>query len=165
MPRISDIEILHLPEQPVLSIECVTTPDALPEVIGKGFAQLATYLEKINARLSDVPFVTYCQNLSAESLAATENCEEDLCIALCLPLCAPLPGEGEIIARTLAAREVAFCMVLGPYDAIGPVYSEMADWVQKKGYRAPEVSYEYYYNGQRYPDSHLLTKLMLLLEK
>lgn len=165
MPRISDIEILHLPEQPVLSIETRTTPDVLPDVIGKGYARLAAYLQKIDGRSSDVPFVAYCQNLSAEALPIVENCAMNLDIELCLPLPAPLPGEGDIIFRTLPAREVAFCMILGPYDAVDPVYEEMADWIQKKGYRAPQVSYEYYYNGQRYPDAHLLTKLMMLLEQ
>ena len=165
MPRISDIQMLRLPKQPVLCIRCQTVPEALPEVIGKGYEKLAAHLEKIGGHLADIPFVTYCQDLSPEAQPAGDECCTSFIVELCFPLAAPLPGEGEIAFKALPARDVAVCMVLGPYDAIGPVYEEMAAWIQEKGYTIPRQSSECYYNGQGYPKEQLLTKLMMPLER
>ena len=55
MPRISNIEILSLPEQPVLYIRQQTAPAALPEVIGKGYGRLAAHLEKVGGNCLTFP--------------------------------------------------------------------------------------------------------------
>ena len=165
MPRISNIEILSLPEQAVLYIRQQTVPSALPDVIGSGYARLADVLEKTGGKLCDVPFMTYCQELSTTGEFAENGCPAALTVELCFPLVAPVAGEDDIRSKVLPAREAAFCMVLGPYDAIGPVYEEMFAWIQARGYAAPTSSSEYYYNGQGYPEEQLLTKLMMPLER
>lgn len=168
MPRISDFAILRLPEQPVLRIRRQTAPAALPEVISTGYARLAAHLHALGGRLSDAPFVVYGQSLAVTEAPLPEGCAAaagEVAVELCFPLAAPVPGQGEVECATLAARDVVFCMVLGPYDAIGPVYEEMAAWIQAKGYAAPQASGECYYNGQGYPAEHLLTKLMMPLTR
>ena len=109
--------------------------------------------------------MTYCQELATEEPPAESDCPAELTVELCFPLAKPVSDEGDVACKILPAREVAFCMVLGPYGAIGPVYEEMAAWIQAKGYATPRVSSEFYYNGQGYPEEHLLTKLMMPLER
>lgn len=162
MPRISDIEILRLPEQAVLYIRQLTTPDALPYVISKGYERLSIYLESIGGLLSDVPFVTYCQALSDGGQA---DCTTELVVEMCFPLPASVQGDGVIKSKILPVRDVVCCMVLGPYSAIGPVYAEMTDWIQERGYVCPQTSSEYYYNGQGYSEAQHLTRLMMPLAR
>ncbi len=150
MPRISPIEKLRLPQQPVLCISQQTTPEKLPEVIGRGYARLTEHLRNVQGHLADVPFVTYCQSLETAQQATEQICPASLLVELCFPL---------------PARDVAFCMVLGAYESIAPVYEEMAAWIQAHGYAPPRASCEYYYNGQEYPEEQRLTKLVMPLEE
>lgn len=58
-----------------------------------------------------------------------------------------------------------FCMYRGPYQEMEPVYNEMAKWIEEHGYQATGTAYEYYYNGPECPESELLTKIVMPVQK
>ncbi len=153
MPRISDFAILAQPEQPVLKIDRTASIGEFPTFIGQGFQTLGAYQKENNAELVDVPYVSF-----------KEIGPERFIVSVCFPLLKPLPGKDEIVAEVLPVRKIAFCMYLGPYDPITPVYEEMRQWVGQQGYAVPDSSYEQYFNGQEYPEEQLLTKIVLPLE-
>jgi effector-binding domain-containing protein len=40
-------------------------------------------------------------------------------------------------------------------------YEEMADWIAKNGLKPVGTAYEHYYNGPEYPESELLTMIVM----
>lgn len=150
MPRITAIEMLNLPEQPVLRIRRTVAAAEIPNVIGPGYAELGAYLRRLGGEPADVPFVLY-RGTDPAALA----------VELCFPLPAPLPGQGAIEAALLPAETAAFCMYLGDYGQMMPVYEEMRDMIVKKSFVPQDVSREYYYNGPEFPLEQMLTKIIM----
>ncbi len=52
-------------------------------------------------------------------------------------------------------------MYRGPYSESEPVYEEMAEWIKEKGLEPVGICYEYYYNDLQFPESELLTKVVM----
>lgn len=153
MPRISDFAILAQPEQPIIKISQAASIGDFPTIIDQGFQTLGAYQNENKADLVDIPYVSF-----------KEIGPERFTVSVCFPLLKPLPGKDDIVAEVLPARKIAFCMYLGPYDPITPVYEEMRKWVEEQGYTVPDNSNEQYFNGQNYPEEQLLTKIILPLE-
>lgn len=76
-----------------------------------------------------------------------------------------MPRISDIAMLSLPEQKVIHCMYLGPYNLITGVYEEMTAWLVENGYSVPGISYETYYNGQGYPMTQLLTKVILPLER
>mgnify|MGYP000854129502 CR=1 FL=1 len=150
MPRISSIEILNTPEQPALSIRTRSSVDKLPMVIGESFAKLAGYLGSLGEHPSGVPFVAY-HNMDMA----------DLDVEIGFPVAAPLPGREDIQYAPVPAGKRVFCMYLGAYSEMAPVYDEMASWITANGYTPVGTAYEYYYNGPDCPTAQLLTQIAM----
>ena len=85
MPKVSNIELIKIGKQPVLSVRTITNAANLPSVIGESFRKIADYLAEINELMSDVPFVAY------HSLDP-----EDMDIEVGFPVPSPLSGKGDI---------------------------------------------------------------------
>ena len=150
MPRISDIELIKTPEQPVISIRARTPADKLPMVIGQAFGKLAAYLVSLGEHPSGIPFVAYHKMDMA-----------DLDVEMGFPVAAPLPGHEDIQYSPVPAGKRVFCMYLGAYSEMAPVYDEMASWITANGYTPVGTAYEYYYNGPDCPTAQLLTQIAM----
>jgi len=72
-----------------------------------------------------------------------------------------LPGKGEIQSGFIPEGKVIFCMYRGAYSEMEPTYREMSDWLEEHGLKPSGVAYEYYYNGPEYPESELLTMIVM----
>lgn len=154
MPRISNFEFLTLRPQPVIRLTRTTAVEALPQVIGEGFRTLGAYAMEKDVQLCDIPFVSFRGDDPSKFL-----------VRVSFPLAAAIEGRDEIEALTLPSCKAAFCMYLGDYDGIQPVYEEMIAWLASQGFAKPGESWEYYYNGQDYPREQLLTRLVMPLEQ
>ena len=56
-------------------------------------------------------------------------------------------------------------MYKGAYSGMEKPYAYMAEWIEKNGYKASGIAYEYYYNSpQEVPESELLTRIVILVE-
>lgn len=153
MPKMTDIVILQLSEQPTLSIRTRTQVDQLPALIGESYVKIASYMKDLGECFSDVPFVAY-HNLDMQ----------DLDVEMGFPVAKPLPDNQDIHFSVIPARKVIFCMYRGAYSDMAPVYEEMAKWIEDNGFTASGTSYECYYNGPECPASELLTKIVMPLK-
>ena len=77
---------------------------------------------------------------------------QNLDVEIGFPVASPLPGKGEIQAGLIPEGKIVFCMYLGGYGEIGPVYEEMAKWITDKGLIPEGTAYEYYYNDPEFPE-------------
>ena len=150
MPRISNIELLNCPDQPALTIRTRTSVDKLSVMIGFGYDRLAAYLGTLGEHMSNMPFVAY-HNMDMA----------DLNVEIGFPVPSPLAGNGDIHYAPVPGGLRAFCMYLGPYSEMAPVYNEMAVWIIKNGFTAVGTSYEYYFNGPDCPEDQLLTQIVM----
>ena len=150
MPKISNIELVKIGKQPILSVRTTTNAASLPSAIGESFRKIAEYLKEIDELMSDVPFVAY-HNLDPE----------DMEIEIGFPVPASFPGKGDAKASFLEETLAVFCMFLGSYSDMEPLYNEMTSWIEENGYRFSGAYYEFYYNGIEFPESELLTKVFI----
>ena len=154
MPKISNIELIKAAKQPVLSIRTNTSTANLPSVIGDSFKRISEYLNEINELMSDVPFVAY------HSLDP-----EDLDIEIGFPVSRPLPGKNDVKPSFFHETLAVFSMFRGPYSEMESLYNEMNNWIEESSYHFSGVYYEYYYNGIEFPESELLTKVLIPVSK
>lgn len=150
MPRVSNIELLRKREQPTLSIRTRAKVEDLPMLIGEGYCRMADYLKELGELLSDVPYVAY-HNMDMQNLD----------VEIGFPVSKTLPEKGEIQPGSIPEGNVVFCMYRGAYREMASTYSEMADWIGKNGLKPAGTAYEYYYNGPEYPESELLTMIVM----
>jgi len=151
MPKISNIEILEKPEQPILSIRIRTSVSDLPKHIGAGYGKMEEYIKKEGKFLSGIPFVAFH---SFDDMT-------DMDVEIGFPIAAPLSGADEIKAGVIPAGKVVSCMYLGPYSQMESLYNEIMDWLQKNNYEMVLPSYEFYYNGPEVPEEYYLTEIRI----
>ncbi len=152
MPRVTDIALLKLPEQPTLCVRKTTRVEDLPMLIGQSYAKIATYLQEAGETMADVPFVAY-HNMDMQNLE----------VEIGFPVAASLPGKADILPGSIPAGKAVFCLYRGPYGDMVPIYEEMARWIDAAGYCPAGPSYEFYYNGPGFPPEELLTKIVMLI--
>lgn len=150
MPRITNIEILCRGPQRTLSIRTQSTLKEMPAVIGESFGKMAAYLHDRGEYLSDVPFVAY-----------HSWDKEEIDLETGFPVSFPLPAREEIKAGLIPGGKCIFCMYMGPYHKMTPVYEEMMKWISDNGFEPDGPPCEHYYNGPDTPEEQLLTRLVM----
>lgn len=155
MPRISDFMILHQVEQPVLSIRTTTNINGLGKVIGGSFGKIATYLKELDVLMVDIPFVGF------PNFESMNESNVDVMIGIPIPRVVQEKEDMKVV--TLPEGEIAFCMYKGSYDKMTSLYDEMKTWIGDSGYQIAGAAYEYYYNGQGFPEEDYLTKVVMPL--
>jgi effector-binding domain-containing protein len=128
-------EAVERPSQPVLSIRTRVHVQNLPEVLGKGYADIAQYLESLGEAPSGDPFVAY-YNMDMENLD----------MEMGFPVSGKVPGQGEIQASEIPAGKYATCLHIGPYPDLGMAYEALTEWIKGEGYEVTGVAYEFYLN-------------------
>jgi len=150
MPRISNVEVLQKNEQPTLSIRTKTQVEKLPILIGESYGKMSAYLKELGEFLEDVPFVAY-HNMDMQNLD----------VEIGFPVTKALPGKGEIKSGVIPAGKIVFCMYRGAYSEMEPIYNEMSKWIEDNGLKAVGTAYEHYYNGPGFPESEMLTMIVM----
>ncbi len=152
MPRISNIEVLQKTEQPTIFIRTNTSVEKLPMLIGESYGKIAAYLKELGEFLSDVPYVAY-HNMDMQNLD----------VEIGFPVSKTMAGKDSIRPGVIPAGKVIFCMYLGPYGEMSPVYDEMAKWIEENHYKPVGSAYEHYFNGPECPPNELLTMIVMPL--
>lgn len=150
MPRISDIVLLDMTEQPALCISVRTRVEELPKVIGESYGRICTFMASLNALPAEVPFVYY-RNMDMQNLD----------VQMGFPVATAYSGSGDIEYCPVPAGKKIFCMYRGPYSQMAPVYDEMAAWIAQNGFEPIGTAYEHYYNGPETLEEDFLTKIVM----
>lgn len=146
--------VIETEVQPALVVHTYTSVGNLPQVIGKAYADIMTYLGELKERPVDMPFVAY-HNLDMEKLD----------VEIGFPVAKALPDRGEITATIIPGGKKATAMYKGPYKEMESTYTELNKWMQENGHQPSGVVYEYYYNSpMEVEESELLTKIVFLLK-
>ncbi|RDU24721.1 GyrI-like domain-containing protein [Anaerosacchariphilus polymeriproducens] len=154
MPKVSKIEILKPREQHALTVRTTTKVENLPMLIGQTYDKMCKYVEEMGEYLTDVPYVAY-YNMDMENLD----------VEMGFPVSKKLADKEDMKSVIIPEDYAIFCMYRGPYAEMGPVYEEMTKWIEDNGYRPKMPVYEYYYNSPEVPESELLTKILMPVEK
>jgi effector-binding domain-containing protein len=153
MPRVSNFEILQKREQPTLFIRTKTKVENLPIIIGESYGKMSAYLQEIGEFLSEVPYVAY-YNMDMQNLE----------VEIGFPVSKALSGKGDIKSGCIAAGKVVFCIYRGAYGEMEATYNEMAEWIADNKYEPTGIVFEHYYNGPGFPESEMLTMIVMPLE-
>ncbi|WP_244987785.1 GyrI-like domain-containing protein [Methanoculleus chikugoensis] len=133
-----------------MSIRTRAKVEDLPMLIGGGYGRMADYLKELGEHLSDVPYVAY-HNMDMQNLD----------VEMGFPVPKVLPEKGDIRSGSIPEGKFVFCMYRGAYRDMAPTYEEMAGWIEKNGLQPVGTVYEHYYNGPEYPESELLTMIVM----
>jgi effector-binding domain-containing protein len=153
MPKMSHVLLFEQKEQHCISVRTRVSTENLPKVIGENYDKLFGYLEEEGVLPTEAPFVAY-YNMDYQNLD----------VEIGVPVGKKLSGLGEIVSSTIPSGKAIFCMYRGPYSEIGEVYEDMAKWIESHGEKAVGTAYEYYYNDFDFPESELLTKVVMPLK-
>ena len=154
MPKVSNIELIKIRKQPVLSVRTTTNAANLPSSIGECLKKIAGYLKETGEFMSDIPFVAY-HGIDPENMD----------IEVGFPVPGILSGKDDIKASFLQEGMAVFCMFRGPYSEMEPLYDEILSWIEENNYKFSGIYYEFYYNGIEFPESELLTKVLIPISK
>jgi effector-binding domain-containing protein len=150
----SDIVLVKQMEQPTYAIRTVTKVESLPQLIGESYGKIVLALQEFGEMMTDVPFVCY-HNLDMQNLD----------VEIGFPISRTLPIKDGIKPGVIPEGYSIFCMYRGPYGEIEPVYNDMAKWIEENGYEALGSAYEFYFNGPGFPESELLTKVVMPVKR
>lgn len=153
MPRVTDIGVLKKNGRHTLSVRARAKVEDLPKLIGESYGEMAAYLKQIGEVLADMPYVAY-HNMDMQNLD----------VEIGFPVCEELPGKGDIKPGLIPAGKVVFCVYRGAYSEMEPTYNEMAKWITDNGFKPTGLVYEHYYNGPGFPESEMLTMIVMPAE-
>lgn len=150
MPRVSSIEIIQQVTQPTLVVRTFTKLDHLPMLIGESYGKIVSYLNELDEKMTAVPFVAY-HNLDMNNLD----------VEIGFPVAKSFPDKNDIKSSFIPESKAVFCMYRGSYHDTKPTYDELAKYIESSSYQSTGTVYEHYYNGSDFPESELLTKIIM----
>ena len=139
---------------PTLSIRARTSVEKLPQLLGKGYGEIAQYLDQLNEQPAGPSFAVY-YNMDMQ----------DLDVEFGFPVSKSFTGKGDIQARETPSGQAAFCVHVGPYSEVGLAHDALFQWIKDNGYQTTNVAYEIYMNDfDETPPEKLETQIYLLLK-
>lgn len=154
MPRVSSIELMHMPKMPTLSFRTRTPFQSLPELIGSTYTKMGEYLHEMGEMLADMPYVAY-YNMDMENLD----------VEMGFPVRKHLPEKGDLKQGEIGAEKAVFCIFRGPYEQMSPTYDEIMKWMEERQLRPTGVFFECYLNGpEDVGPEEFLTKILIPVE-
>jgi effector-binding domain-containing protein len=151
---ISECKVVELPAQTALTIRTRTPVRLLPDVLGRGFFEIAQYLGEIDEEPAGPPFVAY-YNTDLD----------DLEIEMGYPVKKEVDPNGVMEVREIPEGKYATCQHTGPYNQLEPAYKVLRDWMVENDYEPTGVVYEHYLNNpQETPERELKTQIAFALK-
>lgn len=147
-------ELLKLTSRPTLSIRTRTTAQDIPQVFGKGYGEIAKYIEEVKEPPPAAAFAIY-YNMDMQ----------DLDVEFGFPVSTSHNGKDNIKASETPSGKSASCLHVGPYSEVEPAYKALFQWIKENGYEPTGVAYEIYLNDpDNTPPEELATQIHLLLK-
>lgn len=133
-----ECKIMEMKDQPVLTVRTTTAVENLPAFFGEVYGSIMHYLEELGEQPVGMPFAAYYNYCNMDMKA--------LDVEAGFPVARKLPEKGKIQSGKIAAGKFSITLHVGAYDAVGPAYDALADFVKQKGFEPTGVAYEYYLN-------------------
>ena len=150
----SQCETTQQTPQAAISMRTRTAIQDLPQVLGKSYGALFTYLGVAGEKPAGTPFVAY-HNMDMQNLD----------IEVGVPVSIKLAGNSDIKASQIPGGKAATCTYTGPYNAIEAAYTALQQFIKDHQYRATGVCYEFYLNDPATtPPENLQTKIVFPLK-
>jgi effector-binding domain-containing protein len=146
---LSNCELVQLASQPTLSIRMRTAVQELPQVLGKGYGDIAQYLGKIKEQPAGPPFAIY-YNMDMQ----------DLDVEFGFPVSRNLQAQDNIHPGETPSGKSASCLHVGLYSELKTTYNALFQWMKDNRYEATGVAYEVYLND---PDQTPQEKIKILI--
>ena len=148
MTVVSKIDIYEQPEQHVLSIRTTIRFAEYPQTAREAYEKIQAYAAQRNLLLAGCPFVCY-YNVDLNNLD----------IEIGFPVAKPVPGNGDIVGRTIPVQKVVSAIFLGAYEETDPLMMEIMRWIAEHGYEQQGTIFNYYLNDDNRPAGELLTMI------
>lgn len=126
-------EVKEQAARPTLTVRFRSPVQDLPKHFGHIYGMIMAHLGSHQAAPSGPPFAVY-YNMDMQHLDIEAG----------FPVPRPMAGSGEIEAHEIPAGLFAVCHYVGPYDGIGPGYSQLTQFVRISGYETLGPAYEFY---------------------
>ena len=151
---LSNCELVELASQPALSIRMRTAVQELPQVLGKGYGDIAQYLGKMKEQPAGPPFAIY-YNMDMQ----------DLDVEFGFPVSPILKGKDNIHAGKTPSGKSASCLHVGSYGDSETTYNALFRWMKNNGYEATGMTYEVYLNDpDQTPQEKIKIQIYLLIK-
>lgn len=152
------MEIKQTNDMNAISIRETASVKDLPQVMGKAYGEIMTYMQKNNLQPANAP---YCRYYNEDM--------ENLDIEMGVPVQDEIKGEGRIKSSKLPGGKFAVSMHIGPYREIEKTYTKLMEEIKEKGYdMAPTEKggcYELYLSDpQDTPENELKTEVYFMLK-
>ena len=149
-----ECQLIERPAQQVLSVRFRAAVQDLSGHFERIYGAIGQYLGELGEQPAGHPFAAY-YNMDMQ----------DLDVEAGFPVGRPLPGKGDIQAAEMPGGKAATCLHVGPYDAVGPAYEALAQFIKDNGREASGVAYEMYLNDPRQqPPQEPMTQIVMPLK-
>jgi len=124
---------------------------------GAAIVELVTWAGNAKVPPMSAPFAVY--------LTGPEVPQESAKWEACMGVPADLKGDAKVLVKQMAAMEIAATRHVGPYDKVGPVYEQLAQWVSENGYEVAGPALEFYLtNPQTTPAESSQTEVAFIVK-
>ncbi len=152
------MEIKEIKGMNTISIRETANVKDLPQVMGKAYGEIMTYMQKNNIQPINAPYARYYN----EDM-------ENLDVEMGIPVQNEVKGEGRIKSSKLPAGKFAVSMHVGPYRELGQAYEKIIDEIKEKGLETAPCDagncYELYIDDpQDTPENELKTEIYFMLK-
>lgn len=133
-----DVKTKDVAPQRIISIRLRSPLADLGAEAARAYGELFAHLGRAGAAPAGPPLAVY----------HSEPSEEDgLDVEFGVPVTRPMSGAGRISGRELGGGRAAFTLHCGRYDAVGPGYAALQQWIQAHGHEIAEGPREIYLVG------------------
>jgi effector-binding domain-containing protein len=129
------MEVRETKKQNTICIKTTTPVEKLPEVFGKGYAEIMETAGKQGVQPTGAPYALYLNDDMS-----------NLRIEFGFPAARPIENEGRVEPGEIPGGRAAYDIHEGPYDTIGDAYNRLMAFIKEKGLEPTGISYEVYLN-------------------
>jgi DNA-binding transcriptional MerR regulator len=133
-----DVKTKEIAAQQIISVRIRTRLADMATEAGRAFGELFGHLGRAGTAPAGPPLALY---------HGAPGDDEQVDVEFCVPVGRPMSGAGRVSGRELAGGLAAYTLHAGRYDAVGPVYAALQQWIQEHGHACADAPREIYLVG------------------
>jgi effector-binding domain-containing protein len=131
---------IHVEDAPTRKVAMVHRRGPMAEVgdaVGTGLGHLYEVIGSVGVQPAGMPFVVYLE------------VGDEVDMELCVPVKDGFESHGDVRSGTVEGGAVATTVHRGPYEAIGPAYEALTEWIHSHDAEIAGPPREFYLNDPR----------------